>query len=388
MRLADFIDAHTPQILRGAEAFARSQAPAGVELSAKELRNHLPEILKAIVLDLRSTQTRESQRAKSEGRAQPCTGPETAASYHGRTRAVAGFGLNQMVAEYRALRASVLRLWADHGALAESGEDVVRFSEAIDQALAESLAEYSAEVESWRQIFLGALGHDLRGPLTAVVFSADVLMRKTRGTPYAPYVERISSGGERMSRLLDDLLAYSKSKLGTGMDLQREICDLGEAVAEEVELLRAALPRTAIHFHTAGGTTQGRFDASRVREALHNLVTNAAKYGDAEAGVSIELSGDADCVRVSVRNAGAPLSDDALHSMFDPLRRGASNASTGEHTSLGLGLFLVREIATAHGGKVSGSSADGHTTFVIALPRDAEPAARGASSQARGEPVT
>ncbi|ATD66694.1 MULTISPECIES: sensor histidine kinase [Luteimonas] len=370
MRLADFIEAHAPQIVEGAAEFALSQAPAGVELSAKELRNHLPQILKAIVLDLRSTQTRAAQQAKSEGRAPPSSGPESAASYHGRTRAAAGFGLNQMVAEYRALRAAVLRLWADHGALAESGADLVRFNEAIDQALAESLAEYSAEVESWRQIFLGALGHDLRGPLTAVVLSADMLMQKTRGTPYAPYVERILSGGERMSQLLDDLLAYSRSKLGVGMDLQREICDLRAAVADEVELLRAALPATSIQFDAAG-TTQGRFDASRVREALHNLVTNAAKYGDADAEVWVEVTGDADCVRISVRNAGAPLTDEALLAMFDPLRRGAKNASAGEHLSLGLGLFLVREIATAHGGKVTGDSADGYTTFVMALPRDA-----------------
>lgn len=371
MRLADFIDANTPLILEGAEAFARTQAPAGVELSAKELRNHLPYILKAIVLDLRSSQSPEARQAKSEGRAPPRTGPESAASYHGRTRAVAGFGLNQMVAEYRALRAAVLRLWADQETpSAESVGEVVRFNEAIDQALAESLAEYSLEVESWRQIFLGALGHDLRGPLTAVVFTADILMDKTRGTPYARYAERIHNGGERMSRLLDDLLAYSKSRLGAGMDLQREICDLGEAVVDEVEILRAALPGTAIRFHTTG-TTQGRYDASRIREALHNLVTNAAKYGDPGTEVSIEVAGDADCVRLSVRNAGAPLSADALHAMFDPLRRGPINASNGEHVSLGLGLFLVREIATAHGGKVTGASADGYTTFVIALPRDA-----------------
>jgi len=371
MRLADFIEVNAADILEGAEAFARTQAPAGVALSAKELRNHLPQILQAIVADLRSHQTSEAQQAKSEGLALPRSGPESAASYHGRTRAIAGFDVNQMVAEYRALRAAVLRLWAADKTLSrDSLQDMVRFNEAIDQAVAESLAEYSSEVESWRQIFLGALGHDLRGPLTAVVFTADVLVEKTRDTPYARYAERILSGGERMSKLLNDLLAYSKSKLGVGMEIHRELCDLGRMAADEIELLRAALPDVAIHFETSG-TTQGRFDASRVREALHNLVTNAAKYGSADAAVDVEVAGDADHVRLSVRNAGAPLSDDALHAMFDPLRRGARNASTGEHMSLGLGLFLVREIVTAHGGKVSASSADGFTTFLMALPRDA-----------------
>ncbi|MDR7193590.1 sensor histidine kinase [Luteimonas terrae] len=371
MRLADFIEENAGEILETAQAFARTQAPAGVELSAKELRNHLPQILKAIVTDMRSPQSSSAQQAKAEGRAPPQAGPESAASYHGRTRAIAGFGVNQMVAEYRALRASVLHLWsADETLSRDSIEDMVRFNEAIDQAVAESLAEYSTEVESWRQIFLGALGHDLRGPLTAVVFTADVLAEKTRDTPYARHAERILVGAERMSKLLNDLLAYSKSKLGAGMVLDRDLCDLGDVLVDEIELLRAALPGTAIRFG-ASGTTQGRFDASRLREALHNLVTNAAKYGDPGSDVWVDVEGDADHVRLSVRNAGATLTGDDLHAMFDPLRRGAKNASTGEHMSLGLGLFLVREIVTAHGGKVSAASADGFTTFLIALPRDA-----------------
>lgn len=369
MRLADFIEENASKILAGAEAFAETQAPAGVKLSVKELRNHLPQILKAVVLDLRSAQSAAEQHAKSEGRAPEDTGPESAASYHGRTRAVAGFGLNQMVAEYRALRASVLRLWAEHKTFsAESIDDVIRFNEAIDQAVAESLAEYAAEVESWRQIFLGALGHDLRGPLTAIVLTADTLAEKTRGTTYARYVERIASGGERMTELLNDLLAYSKSKLGAGMVIHREACDLGQVLGAEVELLRAALPQASVRFDV-DGSTHGHFDASRLREALHNLVTNAAKYGEPGTDLRVGVSGEADRVLITVANAGAPLSDDALHAMFDPLRRGAKTASTGEHVSLGLGLFIVREIASAHGGSANAASADGMTTFAIALPR-------------------
>lgn len=369
MRLADFIEQHAETILAGAAAFAETQAPAGVALSAKELRNHLPQILKAVVRDLRSEQTAAEQHAKSEGRAPVETGPESAASFHGRTRAVAGFGLNQMVAEYRALRAAVLRLWAEQQTLStESVNDVIRFNEAIDQAVAESLAEYSAKVESWRQIFLGALGHDLRGPLTAIVLTADTLSEKTRGTPYARYAERITHGGARMTELLDDLLEYSKSKLGAGMVIHRAVCDLGEVLGEEVELLRAALPQTSIRFE-ATGPTHGHFDASRLREAVHNLVTNAAKYGEAGEDVVVAVTSEAAQVLVTVANAGAPLSDDALHAMFDPLRRGARSASTGEHVSLGLGLFLVREIASAHGGSVTAGSAGGMTTFSIALPR-------------------
>lgn len=371
MRLADFIERNSEGILERAVAFAETQAPAGAVFSVKDLRNHLPQILQAIVGDLRTPQSAREQHAKSEGRAPVKTGPESAATYHGRTRAIAGFGINQMVAEYRALRASVLRLWAaDRALVTESIEDVVRFNEAIDQAVSESLAEYSSEVESWRQIFLSAVGHDLRGPLSAVVLSADALVKATRDTPYARKADRILSGGRRMAKLLDDLLDYSRSKLGDGMTIRRQDCDLGEAIGEEVELLRAALPDISLRY-AASGDTRGRFDTSRVREAVHNLVTNAAKYGEDGEDVAIGVEGHPDLVRVTVSNAGAPLSEDAQRVLFDPLRRGALKASHDEHASLGLGLFLVHEIALAHDGRIDVGSADGVTTFSMSLPRDA-----------------
>ena len=370
MRLADFIEQNAEAILAQAVAFAETQAPSGIAFSTKELRNHLPQILQAIAGDLRTPQSAAQQQVKSEGRALPVAGPETAATFHGRTRAIAGFGINQMVAEYRALRASVLRLWAADAALvSESIDDVVRFNEAIDQAVAESLAEFSREVESWRQIFLGTLGHDLRGPLAAVVFSADALAEDMGGGAHAQQLDRIINGGLRMTRLLDDLLEYSRSKLGDGMLIRREEADLEAALGEEAELLRAALPHTRIRF-AAAGDTRGQYDASRLREAVHNLASNAAKYGDAGTAVDIRVRGHADAITVTVSNAGPDLDDDALRVMFDPLRRGSRSASQGEHASLGLGLFLVREITRAHGGSVEAASSDGTTTFSITLPRN------------------
>lgn len=367
MRLADFIESNAGEILAGAVSFAKTQAPHGVTFSVDELRNHLPQILNAIVADLRSPQSASEQRAKSEGRAPPPTGPKSAAAYHGRTRALAGFDVNRMVAEYRALRAAVLRVWAEDAALTyDAVDDIVRFNEAIDQAVAESLAEFSAEVHTWRQIFIGALGHDLRGPLTAVMCTAHSLAEKTRDTPYTRQVERIRAGGKRMQELLDALLAYSRSELGVGMAIEPASCDLDRNLGDEVELLRAAWPDATIHY-ASSGSTQGRFDASRLCEALHNLVANAVKYGD--GAISITVTGAAAQVRIAVANSGPSLSEDTLRTLFDPLRRGTTDAFRDEHVSLGLGLFLVREIVTAHEGSIDATSADGLTTFTIVLPR-------------------
>lgn len=330
-----------------------------------------PLILAAFVRDLRTPQTPGQQRVKSEGRAPAPGGPESAAAGHGRMRAQDGFGVNQMVAEYRAMRASVLRLWtADRALTADSIEDMVRFNEAIDQALAESLVEFTAEVDKWRNIFLGALGHDLRGPLAAVVLTTDVLATKLHDPRLAPLVERIASGAARTTRLLDELLEYSRSGLGVGMSIDRRECDLRDELREETEILRAALPEIAITLDHEG-CAKGHFDASRLREAIRNLVTNAAKYGDPESEIGISIVGQPQHLAIAVTNRGPALPAGSEAAMFDPLRRGPTAAATGEATSMGLGLFIVREVVLAHGGVVEARSGEGRTCFEILIPRRA-----------------
>lgn len=370
MRLATFIEQNAEQILRGAEEFARTQMPPGAPLDSKAMRNHIPQILASVVKDLRTRQSAAQQHEKSLGHA-PIPSGETAARTHGRTRAQDGFDVNQMVAEYRALRAAVIRLWAeDQDLVANSIEDMTRFHEAIDQAVAESLAEFTREVEAWRQVFLGALGHDLRGPLSVVVCYADMLSMSTENSPYAKQVSRIVSGAEHMRKLLDELLDYSRSQLGMGMVLRRSECDLAKELQEEVESLRTILPQANLNF-VANGPVEGQFDCVRIREAIHNLVANAVKYGDESSDVVVSVASDSKWVQIAVKNFGQPLKDSFAKSMFDPLRRGEEKATIGESTSLGLGLFIVREIANAHGGAVTASSTYGETTFELCLPRAA-----------------
>src|SRR6185369_2801484 len=123
------------------------------------LRDHAEQILQAVAKDLSTAQTREAQTAKSLGLAPKIIGaPETAAQTHALLRARSGFNINQLAAEYRALRASVLRLWADACKPERADlEDTIRFNEAIDQALAESIGFYSTQVELARNLVLGML---------------------------------------------------------------------------------------------------------------------------------------------------------------------------------------------------------------------------------------
>lgn len=378
MRLADFILENTEDILAAAEGFAQSLQPAAAHMDSEALRDHMPMILSAVALDLRSPQTSQEQIQKSLGlKPSPHGAPETAAQTHALLRAKAGFDIEQLVAEYRALRASVLRLWLASGSSVEktSADDVVRFNEAIDQAIAESVAFYTAEVDRWRHVFLGVLGHDLRGPLNAILLTAEMLSRMTGDAPLSKHTLRLIQSGRRMKSLLDDLLDFSRSSLGLGLVMRRTEANLAHGCAEEVEVLRAALPHCPIEFH-AEGNSVGNFDVSRIREVLGNLVANAAKYGTAGARVLVRLSGDLNAVRLSVENEGVPIPLETMRDIFEPLRRGNVPDGEGDRVSLGLGLFIVREIARAHGGEIQALPTDRGTLFTLTLPRAVSGAAR------------
>ena len=373
MRLADFIEKNVEPILSAAEAVAATMLPAASHLDSAALRDHMPMILAAVARDLRSTQTAEEQLAKSLGKqARPHGAPETAAQTHALLRAKAGFDIEQLVAEYRALRASVLRLWFEGGKAGgpEIQDDLVRFNEAIDQAVAESVAYFTAEMDRWRHVFLGVLGHDLRGPLNAILLTAEILSKMTTDAPLSRHTVRLIQSGKRMKTLLDDLLDFSRASLGLGLGLHRATVDLATICTEEVELLRSALPDVKISFRSEGETL-GSFDGSRVREAVGNLVTNAARYGTPGAVINVALIGNVNNVRLSVSNAGVPIPKEDLHALFEPLRRGRPLDEMTDRANLGLGLFIVREIAKAHGGEIQVESAAGTTVFTMVLPHTA-----------------
>lgn len=369
MRLVDFIETSGEPILAEAVAYARTLPPLS-QLPETALRDHIPKILDAIVSDLKQAQSREVSRIKGLGEA-PIDedAPETAAQTHGRMRARSGLHPSQLVAEYRALRASVLRLWADTQPDNASVKEVARFNEAIDQAIAESVDFFAEEMDLVKNLFLGVVAHDLRGPLNAILLTSELISRRTAGVADVGHsVNVLIQSGRRMSKLLDTLLEYNKSALGIGMCIQRSPTDLAAQCAEEFEILKAALPQASIVLRCQGDLT-GEFDASAVREALGNLVYNAAAYGD-RAPVTIELDGLDTAVRLRVVNEGAHIPEAQIAQIFEPLKRGMHKPESSR-TSLGLGLFIVDQIARAHGGEATCVSVPGRTVFSVQLPRSA-----------------
>ncbi len=365
MRLADFVDQKRELILAEWVTFASTMLPAASDMCAVQLRDHAPKILDAISRDLRSRQTREAQHAKSQGRAPVLDdAPETAAEIHAVLRARSGFDINQLVAEYRALRASVLRLWVDHTATdLDSMNDMRRFNEAIDQAIAESVTHFHAEVETARNLLLGMLGHDMRSPLSTVLTTAAHLRLLDAGPQVTAAADRLTRSAHSLKALLDDLIDFSRTRLGLGIRVVTEPINLAAAVTDEVEQLRGAHPDREIVLSVSGDVS-GNFDGRRVQQLLRNLVSNALLYGTPARPVRVDVDADDADVHIIVTNSGKIIDAQMGDEMFAALKRG-----TEQGDGLGLGLFIVSAITEAHAGTVTFRSVDGDTSFDVRLPR-------------------
>ncbi|WP_421548848.1 sensor histidine kinase [Pseudomonas sp. QD4] len=373
MRLSDFIVQHVDRIVDEWEQFAKSIAPAADSMTRLQLRDHAKSILLAAARDMRTAQTAHEQQAKAKGE-----GPEKtpsldeAAASHGELRHTVGFDLVQMTSEFRHLRACVIRLWV--GSLESPDlmyfQDMIRFNEAIDEALAESTAAYAEQVDRSRDIFLAILGHDLRAPLQAVSMSTEMLARRVAlDTEGLAYVARIKSGARHMGAMVSDLLEFVRSRLGSGLPIEPAPMDLASAAKAAMDEACAGQPdcSPSLNFH---GDGHGIWDRGRIEQMLQNLIGNALQHGNNSRTVTVTITGGAEQVLLTVHNYGTPIPKDALSTLFDPLVRSASEELGTPSTSLGLGLFIVKEVVSAHQGsiEVSSNESDG-TTFTVTLPR-------------------
>jgi signal transduction histidine kinase len=376
MRLAEFILKDMEAILAEWETFAATLLPAAAGMTSLALRDHAQHILEAIAKDLTTPQTPEAQSEKSKGRAPQVPGaPETAAQTHAILRAKSGFDINQLVAEYRALRASVLRLWIESLPFdPPEVEGVIRFNEAIDQAIAESVGHFHLQVERARNLLLGMLGHDMRSPLNTILMTASYLAALDAGEAVSVSAARLIRSGAAMQTLLDDLVDFNRTKLGLGLKVVPSDIDLAAVVNDELDQLRGAYPNRQIEL-TATGDNRGRWDGVRLQQLVRNLVSNAIRYGSPDTPIRVVLSGKKADICLEVTNSGPTIDASVLSQLFDPLQRGAAQGDNDDaRGGLGLGLFIVREIAQAHGGEVEVRSDGGETTFAVRLPRHSQDA--------------
>jgi signal transduction histidine kinase len=376
MRLAHFILQNLEPLLVEWEAFARTILSSRRSMSTEVLRDHARLMLETIASDMETTQSVSEQQLKSQGRKRRESKDDSASETHAIGRLQLGFTLNEVVAEYRALRASVIRLWTREigGADRASLDELTRFNEALDEGLTEAIGRFTEQVERERDLLLGALGHDLRTPLSAVLHSAQLLMRaELPGNSQASAVVRIVNSTNRMQAMVGDLLDLAQRRLGEPLPVAQGSMDLGEACRSTIEELTTIHSNCSISFDAAGDL-RGQWDAARISQMLSNLIGNAIDHGSKGATIEVkcydsELAG---AVAVSVRNEGAPIPDYLRPRILEPMARGirAPPQISPSGRNLGLGLYIASEIAKAHGGTLElAFSDDRGTAFVAHLPR-------------------
>ena len=374
-RLSSFIRDNVEPILAEWETFARS-LPEGAAMNVVALRDHAKEMLLVIAADLERPQSDSAQDEKARGeRDAGDTRGATAAQEHGAGRAGSGFTVGEMVAEFRALRASVTRLWLAEGTSRARTDlmDLIRFNEAIDQAIAESVSRYGQAVAQTQERFLAILSHDLRSPLGAIIM-ATRFMLDAGGLeePNRTLVTRASSSARRMNQMVLDLVEFTRTRLNDTIPIVRSEVDGVRLVHDVVVEIAAAYPDSVIHVET-GGDLSGQWDADRLTQALTNLVANAVQHGERRQPIRVSARSVADEVTFSVHNEGAPIPLEHQEAIFREGHRAGGRTAATDRRHQGLGLYIVERIVASHGGDVSvRSSAEDGTTFTIRLPRKGE----------------
>jgi signal transduction histidine kinase len=376
VRLSEFLRSHSEQILTAWDEFAATVVHSGISMDQTALRDHAGQILAVIARDLEEPQTEAEQIAKSRGQAERSGGQgDTAAETHADTRIDAGFAVDGMITEYRALRASVLRLWAASKTSATDTDELqqlTRFNEAIDQAIAESVGRYTRQVNRSSNLFMGILSHDIRNPLGTILMSTELMVRS--GQLSAKAVEPIVNSARRIQGIIELIVDFSRAQSDDVMPVTRKPCNLEvlfRAVVEETRVRHAATP-LVLH---ATGNFDGAWDGGRMGQLLSNLLENALTYGVRSLPVTVTMAAAADEVTVSVHNHGPAISAQDRERIFEPRSRGTREDERRAPNGMGLGLYICREIVRAHKGSLllRSSEVEG-TTFLVTLPRSATPA--------------
>ncbi|NHZ82259.1 sensor histidine kinase [Massilia sp. CCM 8695] len=368
MRLSKFISTNTEVILQEWEDFAGTLHPLTSSTKA-QLRDHAKAILAVICLDLDSSQSVEEGIEKSKGNA-PEVAAETAAEAHAIDRLQAGFTVEELMAEFRALRASVLRLWQSKVRTADESDlqDMLRFNEAVDQSLTESLAQFSAMLRDSQNVFLAILGHDVRNPLGAISMGTQMILQDTSLPPrHLKVAAQVLRSTQRVTEIVSDLLDYSTSHLGGGIPVTLAEYDVSAESRSVVQEMKLFHPERDFRVDIEDGISVA-WDRARMSQALSNLIANAVQHGSATSPVWVTLGRQGEDVVMVVQNEGDIISASKLRTMFDPGKsfamKSTSERSASQTSNLGLGLYITHEIVIAHGGKIWVSSTELEGTSV------------------------
>ncbi|HKE19661.1 MAG TPA: ATP-binding protein [Kofleriaceae bacterium] len=226
----------------------------------------------------------------------------------------------------------------------------------------------SRQQSEFEQQLVGIVSHDLRNPLQAMMMGAHAaLMREDLDPGLAKTLARIVSSGERAARMISDLLDFTQARAGGGLPVSRSDMDLHEVARHTVGEVQMSAPDRTLWIE-ASGDGMGHWDPDRLAQIVTNLVTNALAYSPPATPVSIRTAAEGAWMTLEVHNHGPAIPREVVPILFEPFRRGKGGG--GNHRSIGLGLYIVKQIAVAHGGSVEiDSQPELGTTFRVRFPR-------------------
>jgi signal transduction histidine kinase len=366
-----FVRAHADEIIREWTRQVQCEVPEDCRLSRPAVIDHMPELLTAISDWIDGDHAGATRRF------------DRLAEGHAVQRLGFGVSLESLAEEYAVMREVVLTKLLELPATTEAiREDLIRLNQGMDKAIMESVRRYAQRRDELRERFIGILGHDLRNPLGAITMAGELLVRDDQLPPrYLAAGARILRSTDRMTRMITELLGFAQGQLGGGIPAEPVAGDMGELAGAAVDEVNGAYPERTITLET-DGDLRGAWDHARVLQGLSNLIGNAIHHGEDPVTVTVKADGD-DFVRTEIANRGEPIPPDVIPTLFDPFKR-YSQGTRKHDAGLGLGLYIVNQIAAAHGATidVSSTAADG-TRFVLRWPRTI-PGHPGANPDLRG----
>ena len=354
--VSDHLRAEVDEIAKHWEQAALRRLPHLQQLDRQALIDHVPEFIFGLAAWVEGDE--------AVGR----RGFEALAEGHAVQRLGHGIDLHSLSTEYQILRNVILQHLMHVESSRSVRESLVRLNDGIDYAVNEAVMRYSKSRDLIRERFVGILGHDLRVPLSAVTLAAAQIAAHPCTEPkHGRMAATIQHSSDRMVRMIADVIDFTHAHLGQGIPASAELEDLGEISEEAVSELRLTHPGRDLRVELAGDL-RGHLDRDRVIQALSNLIGNAIQHGKDPIIVSAREASDRGAIVTQVKNFGTRIPPELAARLFDPFRVGHEGANR-PRTNLGLGLYIVQQIALAHGAACTVRSDEKETTFEITWPR-------------------
>lgn len=248
MGLALFIRENEEAIISGWEEFAQTYLPSAGKLDRTALRDHIIGLLRFIADDLETPETEKERSEKSKGKGPKGSRQQDgAAETHAELRLAEGFDTIEMISEFRALRASVIKLWrAEWGNTDDVLPDLLRFNEAIDQIMTESLSRFVTKFNTSETHIMATLENDVRDPLLAIQKTAQrILTNDKLDAGDAKLVSQIATDTARISGFVSDMIAAVGVPLGSGQSHPAAPTESGTSNQAAAQKVQTPLPQIA-----------------------------------------------------------------------------------------------------------------------------------------------